>query len=226
MSVLGYNIAMTKLTTKSLEGISSKMESMDKESIRYRILNSAKNFKTSWIDLGQSLYSVWKEKLYKEWGYMTFEAYTAKEIGIKKPTAMKLLKSYYFLEREEPAYLRKEGADALSAAAAPSYESVNVLRLARDSKKLDGVDYAALKKDVFGMGKDAQDVRKSLTGIMKQREELDPDEAREKKRLATLRRSISTLKSLKRDLEISKMLPAAVIRDLSSLIVKIESEIT
>ena len=110
---------MTKLTTKSLEGISSKMESIDKESIRYRILNSAKNFKTSWIDLGQSLYSVWKDKLYKEWGYMTFEAYTAKEIGIKKPTAIKLLKSYYFLEREEPAYLRKDSADTVSAAAAP-----------------------------------------------------------------------------------------------------------
>lgn len=217
---------MTKLTTKSLDGIASRMENIDKESIRYRILSSAKNFKTSWIDLGQSLYSVWKDKLYKDWGYMTFEAYTAKEIGIKKPTAMKLLKSYYFLEKEEPAYLHKEDSDTVSVAAVPGYESVNVLRLAREGKKLDGVDYAALKKDVFGMGKDAQDVRKSLTGIMRQREELDPDEAREKKRLSTLKRFLATMKSLKRDLEVSKMLPAAVIKDLSVLITKIESEIT
>lgn len=137
---------MTKLSTKSLENIDRKMESVDEESVRYRILKSAKNFKTSWIDLGQSLYAAWKDKLYKGWGYMTFEAYTQKEIGIKKPTALKLLKSYYFLEREEPDQLRKEASEDGSAASAPSYEAVNLLRLAKDSKKIDGADYAALKK--------------------------------------------------------------------------------
>ncbi|MCX5678247.1 MAG: hypothetical protein NTY76_03970 [Candidatus Omnitrophica bacterium] len=217
---------MTKLTTKSLESISSKMEGIDKSSVRYRILQSAKNFKTSWMDLGQSLYAAWKDKLYKEWGYMTFEAYTGKEIGIKKATAMKLLKSYYFLEKEEPIYLQKENSDPVNASSVPSYESVNLLRLAKDKKKLDGVDYAALKKDVFAHGKDASEVRRSLTSIIKQREEMDPDEARIQKRLSTLKRSLATLKALKRDLEISKMLPAAVIKDISSIIVKIESEIS
>ena len=215
---------MTKLTTKSLEGISHKMEGVEEGSIRYRILQSAKNFKTSWIDLGQSLYAAWKDKLYKEWGYMTFEAYTAKEIGIKKPTAMKLLKSYYFLEREEPVYLQKERSGDSKAVSMPSYESVNLLRLAKDNKKLDGIDYAALKKDVFEVGKDAGDVRRSLTGIMKQREELDPDEARQVKRAATIKRFLGTLKALKRDIETAKMLPASVIKDISSIIAKIESE--
>lgn len=217
---------MTKITTKSLGKISNRMEGIDKDSIRYRILQSAKNFKTSWVDLGQSLYAAWKDKLYKEWGYMTFEAYTAKEIGIKKPTAMKLLKSYYFLEREEPVYLQKENSDPVNASSLPSYESVNLLRLARDRKKIDGVDYAALKKDVFAHGKDAGEVRRSLTGMIRQRQELDPDEARMNKRLSTLKRSLAALKVLKRELEISRMLPAAVIKDLSGLIVKIESEIS
>lgn len=216
---------MTKLTTKSLEGIQNRMEGVDEGSMRYRILQNAKNFKTSWIDLGQSLYSVWKDKLYKEWGYNTFEAYTAKEIGIKQPTAMKLLKSYYFLEREEPAYLQKERTEDTTVATAPSYESVNVLRLAKDKKAIDSVDYAALKKDVFVAGKDAGEVRKSLTSIMKQREELDPEEARQRKRTATLKRFIGTLKSLKRDLETTKMLPGPIIKEVSSLIAKIESEI-
>lgn len=217
---------MTKLTTKSLEGIRSKMEGVDEDSIRYRILQSAKNFKTSWIDLGQSLYSAWKDKLYKEWGYMTFEAYTAKEIGIKRPTAMKLLKSYYFLEKEEPVYLQKDRSGAAAVATVPSYESVNLLRLAKDKKALDGVDYAALKKDVFEAGKDAGEVRKSLTGIIRGRECLEPDEVREKKRAAALKRLIATLKMLKQDLEISKMLPGPVIKEIASLIMKIESEIT
>jgi len=216
---------MTKLTTKSLEKISNKMEEIDTESMRYRILQSAKNFKRSWIDLGQSLYAAWKDKLYKEWGYMTFEAYTAKEIGVKKPTAMKLLKSYYFLEKEEPAYLRKENPGEDAAAVAPSYESVNVLRLAKDKKGLDGSDYTALKRDVFGLGKDAGDVRKALTGIMREREEVDPEEAREKKRQAVLRRFLGTLNAMKRDIETSKMLPSSMVKDISELISRIESEI-
>ena len=83
--------------TKSLQNIEEKMKGLDENSLRYHILESAKSFKTSWVELGRSLYSVWKDKLYKEWGYSTMDAYTGKEIGIRKQTAMKLLKSYYFL---------------------------------------------------------------------------------------------------------------------------------
>ena len=88
---------------KSLRNIEDKMASLEEGSLRYHVLESAKNFKSSWIELGRSLYSVYKDKLYKAWGFNTFDAYTLKEIGIKKPTAMKLLRSYYFLEKEEPS---------------------------------------------------------------------------------------------------------------------------
>ena len=137
------------MKTKSLERIEEKMGAVEEDSIRYRVLQSAKNFKTSWIELGQSLYSVWKDKSYKEWGYITFDAYTQKEVGIKKATAMKLLKSYYFLEKEEPIYLQKEHSDAQPPAAMPSYESVNLLRLAKDKNALDNDDYQRFKKDVL-----------------------------------------------------------------------------
>jgi len=216
---------MARLTTKSLAGIERRMEESGVDPIRRRVLECAKNFKTSWIDLGQALYSAWKDKLYKEWGYMTFEAYTAKEIGIKKPTAMKLLKSYYFLEKEEPVLLQKERSEDTGAAAVPSYESVNLLRLAKNKKALDDDDYRALKRDVFQGGKDAGDVRKSLTSIMQQREELDPEEARLKRRSASLRRFIATLKALKTEAETTKMLPQAILKEASQLIAKLESEI-
>ncbi|MFA6079115.1 MAG: hypothetical protein WC779_05155 [Candidatus Omnitrophota bacterium] len=216
---------MERLQTKSLEKISSRMQDIDESSIRYRILNSAKNFKTSWIELGQSLYSVWKDKLYKDWGYLTFDAYTAKEIGIKKQTALKLLKSYYFLEKEEPIYLKKDYNDSEEVAAVPSYESVNVLRLAKSKKDIDADDYAKLKTDVLDNGKDAREVKKDLCCMMKQREELDPEDARRKKRVATVRRYLSTLKSLKRDIEFSKMVSSGIIKEISGLINKIEAEI-
>ena len=201
------------------------MQESGNDPIRHRLLECARNFKSSWIDLGQSLYAVWKDKLYREWGYMTFEAYTAKEIGIKKPTALKLLKSYYFLEREEPAFLQKERSQETGVAAAPSYESVNVLRLAKAKKTLDEDEYRALKRDVLVSGKDAGDVRKNLASIMRQREELDPEEVREKRREVFLKRLVATLKALAAEAGLSKMLPQSILSELSRLTARIESEL-
>ncbi|MEA3437334.1 MAG: hypothetical protein U9R43_12770 [Thermodesulfobacteriota bacterium] len=45
---------------------------------------------------------------------------------------------------------------------------------------------------------------KDLTALIKQREELEPEETRRKKEAATLRRFLSILKSLKRDIEFLK----------------------
>ena len=213
------------MKTKSLERLEEKMTGIEEDSIRYRVLESAKNFKTSWVDLGQALYSVWKDKAYKEWGYMTFDAYTQKEVGIKKATAMKLLKSYYFLEKEEPVYLQKENSESKSPAAVPNYESVNLLRLSSSKKTLDKQDYDRLKKDVLVTGKDAGEVKRDLTSLMRQREELEPEEARRRKRFSVIKRMISSLKALKTDIEISKMLPAPLVKEISGLIARLESEV-
>lgn len=216
---------MERLKTKSLERIEKRMDDVKEDTLRYRVLESAKNFKISWVELGQSLYTVWKDKSYKEWGYLTFEAYTSKEIGIKKPTAMKLLKSYYFLEKEEPVYLQRTLATNDNPAAMPSYEAVNVLRLAKNKSILDQEGYNRFKKDVLEAGKDASVVKKDLTQLMRQREELEPEEAREKKRTAVIKRLVSSLKTLKSELESSKMLPGPILKELSGLIHKVELEI-
>jgi len=216
---------MTKLSTRSLNSIENKMGDIDEDSIRYRILRSAKNFKTSWIELGQALYSAWKDKLYKEWGYITFDAYTQKEIGIKKTTALKLLKSYYFLEKEEPAYVQKEHTESCDAGNIPNLDSVNMLRLAKNKDVMDRDDYARLKKEVLDNGKEPKDFKKDLTTLIRQREELDPDEARKARRIATLKRLISMLKAVKTEAEASKLLPANIIKETVSLISRIESEL-
>jgi len=210
---------------KSLRNIEEKMESLDSGSLRYHILESAKNFKCSWIELGRSLYSVWKDKMYKEWGYINFDIYVSREIGIRKQTAMKLLKSYYFLEKEEPQYLKADYADNSKAAQIPSYESVDILRQAKNKKVLDEEDYSNLKKEIFEKGRDAQELKKNLGVIIRQRQELEPEEAQEKRKLATLKRLLGQLRMLKQEVEILKMLPFALIKELDALIKKMELEI-
>jgi len=160
---------MQETKTKSLKSIEEKMVTLDSGSLRYHILESAKNFKRSWIELGRSLYSVWKDKMYKEWGYLNFDIYVSREIGIRKQTAMKLLKSYYFLEKEEPQYLKADYAEASPAANIPSYESVDILRQAKN-KRVDEDDYKNLKKEIFEKGRDAQELKKNLGVIIRQRQ--------------------------------------------------------
>lgn len=213
------------IKSRSLSGIEQKLQSVEDGSFRQHVLQTAKDFKTSWIELGRSLYAVWKDKLYKEWGYSTLEAYTAKEIGIKKITALKLLRSYYFLEKEEPDYLKSEVIASADSAQVPNYESIDVLRMAKNKKGLDSSDYAHLKKEIFEKGKDASEVKKDLTALIRQRRELDPDEARKERSLSVLKRFLGTLKALKREIEVSKLASASVIKEAQDLIARIESEI-
>lgn len=216
---------MNAIKHKSLENIEQKMRDIDEHSLRYQVLQNAKNFKSSWIELGRALYTVSKDKLYKEWGYGSFEIYTAKEIGIRKQTAMKLLRSYYFLEKEEPVYLQKDYINQAGAALIPSYEAVDLLRLAKNKKSLGEEDYAALKKDVFEKGKDSREIKKGLTSIIRERQEFEPEEARKKRKTAAVRRFLGVLRALKQELEISKLVPSEIIKEASSLISKLETEL-
>jgi len=202
------------------------MSGIDSESIRGQILANAKGFKTSWINLGQALYTVWKDKLYKGWGYDTFEAYTAKEIGIRKQTAIKLLRSYSFLEKEDPLYLKKDYNEEAEAATVPTYQSVDVLRLANNKKDLSKEEYASMKKGVLDMGKDALSAKKDLTSLMKQRQELEPEEAWQTRKATLVKRFLTTLKSLVLEAKRSNMMSAQTLNDTDKLILKLETEIS
>jgi len=201
------------------------MAKMDGDSFRRHVLETAKGFKTSWVELGRALYSVYKDKMYKEWGYQTFEGYVVKEVGIRKQTSLKLLRSYYFLEKDEPGYLKEQYAGSENVAALPSYESIDVLRRAKGNKEVDKHDYVQLRKNIFEKGKDVSEVRKDLTALMRQRKEVEPEEAWAQKKEKSVKRLLTTLRSLKREVEDLKIVPAAVITDLAKLIERLDAQL-
>jgi len=211
---------------KTISNLEERMQQFDGDSFRHHVLESAKNFKTSWVELGRALYSVWKDKKFKEWGFTKFDTYTSKEIGIRKQTAMKLLKSYFFLEKEEPRYLQESFMAQADASKVPTYEAVDVLRMAKNKKALDEADYGNLKKGIFEEGKDASQLKRDLTSLIRSRDELEPEEAYKKRREATLRRFLSTLKALQKEIELSKLLPSLIIKEAGHLIDKLESELS
>ena len=196
------------------------------DKIREQTTRFAKDFKTSWVGLGQSLYSIWKDKMYLYWGFQKFEDYTERELGLKKQLAIKLLKTYYFLEQEEPAYLKEEYAESREAIQVPSYEAVDVLRLAKRKKELTRADYVKLRKDIFEEGREASVLRKDLTALIRERKGIDPDEERENRNAMAIKRLIYAITSFTKDAEAVKLIPHKLVKEAQDLREKLEAEVS
>ena len=208
----------------SQQPIEKKKKDVNGEALRMELAEYAKGFKISWIHLGQGLYSVWRDKLFHAWGYEKFEDYVVRELGLKKPLALKLVKTYFFVEQEEPAYLRKEFSEAREAVVVPGYEGLDVLRLARRRNELTKDDYIKFRKDIFERGKDASLVKKDLTAIIKERKQVDPDEEREMRHQASVKRFLNALKNFKKDMDTLKLIESNIVEDVEELLKKLEEK--
>ncbi len=211
--------------TKAISHIEEKMEKTDQESLRYQTLQSARRFKTTWIELGQYLQTVWRDKHYKSWGYTSFESYCSKEIAIKHSTALKLLRSYYFLEREEPSFLKARLSETEKVVKLPSCDSVDILRLAKDKKGLNEKDYKTLRYKVLDEGEDPKEVRSELKSILESYPGDPSEDEKRKKQQVTIKRLLGTLKNLKTEIELSGILSQKLAREIDQLIAKIGSEL-
>ena len=216
---------MSTLDSSTYRRDQKKIDNVSADLLRDEVLKFSKDFKTSWVSLGQSLYSVWKDKMYTGWGYEKFEEYAQKELGIPKETAMKLLKTYLFVEQDEPEYLAKEFKEERDAVNVPHYESMNFLRLAKRNKEINKQDYLHIKKDIFEKGKNLAVVRKDLVALMKQRKPVDPDEERERRNQEAIRKLLNAVQLFKRDMEALKLVPADLIAETDRMIKRLEQEI-
>ena len=193
----------------------------DSDAVRAQVAKATRDFKNSWKNLAQVLHIVWKEKLYRNWGYQNFDQFTAKEVHIRKHTAMKLIHSYTFLEKEEPLYLQDACAKDESEKLMPSFEVVNTLQRAR--KTLGEDDYKKVKFDLLDKNKSLSEVKKDLTQLIRQRrKDVDPEKERTRSSKISIMRFISELKRFRREIETLSILPAVVVDDIDKLIKRVE----
>ena len=204
---------------------SKKRPDVPSELLRSQIRKHSKSFKTSWVNLGQALYSVWKDKIFYVWGYDKFEYYVEQEVGLPKQLSLKLLKSYFFLEQEEPDYLKREFNEARDASKVPGYEAVNVLRLAKQRKDLLKDDYLKLKRAVFDKGKNASLVRQDLMAIIRERKAIDPEAERDKRNELAIRKLVNALNSFKMDMEVLKLISDDIVDEAKQLMTKLEKQL-
>lgn len=195
------------------------------DTLREQVLEYAKNFKTSWLSLGQNLYSIHRDQIYQSWGFEKFENYVEEEVGLSKTVCLKLLKTYFFIEQDEPEYLAQDFVSSRDTINVPGFDAINVLRMAKSKKELLADDYSQLRKAVFEKGKDAPEVRKELTSIMKERKIVDPDEERDERNVKSIKKVINALSVFKRDMETLQLLPDAILEDTSQLLDTLQREV-
>lgn len=90
---------------------------------RATMLRLTRRFKSTWLELGQALAEVKRNKNWERWGYDSFETYAKTELKLRADTVEKLCGSYLFLHKRAPEVLQRDPLEAL-----PSYQAIDYLR--------------------------------------------------------------------------------------------------
>ena len=125
---------------------------------RARLLERARRFKASWLELAEALTDARRHGQWKRWGFDSFEDYAKTELHLRPETVDKLTGSFQFLKTKAPDVLRRDGLNA----PIPSYQSVDFLRRAEaeDGTKSDVMD--ALRRRVIDEGAPAAAVTREF----------------------------------------------------------------
>ncbi len=106
---------------RKLEQRLDELAQQGADPLRLEVLDRARQFKRSWIDMAEVLLKVRASGAYEAWGYADFHAYCADELLIKRKTVDKLTGSLTAIKRHAPALLDAEDLER----PIPSYDAVD-----------------------------------------------------------------------------------------------------
>lgn len=206
--------------------IMHRMAELEPDTPRYKTLEAALAFKSSWIILGEHLNEVARMGLWRGWGYASFERYCADEVHVSAATAKKLVRSFQWLGAEAPEYLPKtrEGRVVPSRepppGPLPDLSAVHVLAEAKshfDEHRVPEDAYLALKQAALE-GETASSLRRTLKEAIPAH--LKPKSANDKVR--HLRRALTAVVKVIDELREWDSMPGEEAGDGDALIVEAE----
>lgn len=200
--------------TKGEEHIEQLMQNLDPGSNRYRVLDSARQFKASWVDLGEQLVTVNRGNLFSEWGYSTFEEYCSREIRIRKQTAQKLTLAFGYLQQKAPKII-----DQKDTRPAPDYRSVDLLRRAEEEEQFNDKELSDMRQAVIEENRSLPTIQKKFRESVQSRLSLQESEFQAAKAaLSSAKRLESILAALPDTGQEIRPLLADLIRELGTTI--------
>jgi len=173
--------------------IEQLMRELDPSSPRYQVLATARQFKSSWVELGEQLIKVKNQSEFQGWGYDTFDDYCSREIRIRKETARKLTLAYRYLEQEEPELISAERR----LQPLPDYRAIDLLRQAREEQGFTDEEYNQLRDSVIENERSYPTLQKQFREVAHLHNPPESDPLKEvRSALATARRLNTQLEEL------------------------------
>src|SRR6266568_245188 len=117
---------------------------------RVLVLERAKRFKRTWIELAEVLVRVREADAFRRWGYGSFDEYVTRELKLKRGTVDKLCASYGFLRANAPRLLRDAPDDVVRPV--PSWQAIDFVARAEERGAVDAETLDAMKREVFDEG--------------------------------------------------------------------------
>jgi hypothetical protein len=157
---------MPRRRTRAEVEIEAKLDALDPSSKRHLVLSAVRDFKASWVAVGEELTQVREQELFEGWGYTNFETYCRRELRIKNDTANKLTRSFSFLRDHEPTALDEREQREL-----PPLDVVDLLSQARERAQVKPSELDAIRQEVF----DPDTAVPTKGQVVKRFREIDPD---------------------------------------------------
>lgn len=178
-----------------LAKIDKQISEINPESVRSKALVSLRDFRSSWVKLGQYLTEIAYGGDYKEWGYDDFEVYCASELGLKKPTVKKLMVSYNYMKSYEPGLLAQDSAG--EAKCLVDCDTIEQLKKARERDDIEEEEKEELHRMAFESGVDQKVIRKEIKERIKPKqmfEDIDRANFNRRKEIQVIMKSARNLR--------------------------------
>lgn len=129
---------------------------------RAELLRRTRRFKSSWIELAESLTRAQREGSWKRWGYESFDDYAKGELHLRPETVQKLVGSFTFLKKSAPEVLTRDGLRANI----PSYQAVDFLRRAESQERAPSDAVEEIRRKVLDEGASLPAVSKKFSEVV------------------------------------------------------------
>src|SRR5215470_2841197 len=117
---------------------------------RVLVLERAKRFKRTWIELAEALVGVREAETFLRWGYGSFDEYVTRELKLKRGTVDKLCASYGFLRANAPRLVRDDEDDIVGPV--PSWQAVDFVARAEERGAAPAEVMDEIKRAAFDEG--------------------------------------------------------------------------
>jgi hypothetical protein len=206
--------------TKTDRALEDRMLAAAGDPERALVIERARAFKRTWIELAESLARVTEKGSWQRWGYESFDAYVKQELSVSPVTAAKLLGSFRFLKTAAPRVI--ERAHSEPAAPVPSLRAVDFVAKAIERGAADQGTISEIRRAAFDEGVEAPMLSRRFRSVAFP---VDDGESKERLRgqLAAAARKLAGLLA-EPNAPVPRALAAALEESLGELIAALDPE--